>query len=361
MRKNICRTLLACFVIGSLLTACSTTGPNAIRSGRLTYNEAIAETNHQQMLMVLIHNRYAEEANLLAVASVTANVRVTTGAGIELGVGNSDNYAGNLVPFSASAVYEENPTISYTPVGGQQYLHQLTSPVSLSALAQLTTTLADPAPVYNALVASVNGIYNPDFLFTEVKPDPRFSRLVTIMTELTQTHRLHWVEHPKETGSLSIVIDDYVTAHAAEVEELLHLLGLPLPKDSSQAIVLPASLALKGRDSGGIAITTRSVLRLIEILSAAIELPPQDEANDSATDYPPLGPIGSELHIRYAKAKPDRAAVAVQNRDGWFYIDDQDRATKQYFRLLSVLWSVTIAESTAKAPATPILTVPVSR
>jgi len=215
------------------------------------------------MLMVLIHNRYAEESNLLAVASVTANVRVTAGTAIEVGLGDNDNYAGNLVPFSASAVYEENPTISYVPVVGQQYLHTVTSPVPLVALAQLTGTLTDPAPIYTAMVSSVNGIYNPDFLFSSVEPDPRFSRFVAIMTKLTRMHRLHWIEDPRHTGRFSVVIDHYTPTYEAEVDELLRLLGLSAPKDHSQAVVLPVSLALDGRDSGGIGITTRSVLRLM--------------------------------------------------------------------------------------------------
>ena len=142
------------------------------------------------MLLDILHNRYAKESHLLAVGSVTANVRVRTSAGIQLGVGDVGNYAGNLVPLSASAVSEENPTISNIPVGGQQYLHQLTSPVSVAALAQLTTTFADPAPIYSALISSVNGVYNPDFLLSVIGPDPRFNRFVAIMAKLTQMHRL---------------------------------------------------------------------------------------------------------------------------------------------------------------------------
>ena len=247
------------------------------------------------------------------------------------------NYAGNLVPFGASATYEENPTISYVPVGGQQYLHRLTSPVPLAALAQLTGTLTDPAPIYTALVSSVNGIYNPDFLFPSVETDPRFSRFVAIMTKLTRMNRLRWVEDAKHTGRLSVAIAHYAPTYAAEVEELLGLLGLPAPKDPSQAVILPVSLALDGRDSGGIGITTRSVLRLMEILSAAIEVPEQDQGNGTTTDYPPLGALGRNLRIHHAKSKPARTAVAVKYRDGWFYIGDKEHATKQFFRLLSVL------------------------
>ena len=361
MRKCIYRIAVAASVLGSLITGCTVVGPAAIHSGRLTYNEAISETHNQQMLMVIIHNRYLEQGSLLAVASVTANVRVATQTGVQLGFGNSDNYTGNLVPFSASAIYEENPTISYTPIAGQQYLHQLTSPVPLVVLAQLAGTLVDPAPVYTALVSSVNGIYNPDFLFSSVEPDPRFSRFVTIMTELTQMHRLHWIEDQQHSGKFSIIIEHYAPTYTARVDELLGLLGLPATKNHSRPVVLPVSLALDGRATEGIGMTTRSVLRMVEILSAAVELPEQDQRNGATLDYPPPGMLLKALRIRYTKVKPDPAAVAVQHRDGWFYIDDNDQATKGFFRLLGALWSVTMAESAAKGLAAPVLTVPVSR
>lgn len=361
IRISTNRVLIVCCIVGSLLAGCNAVGPNAIRSGRLTYNSAIAETNSQQMLMAIVHNRYAEESHLLAVASVTANVRVRTGAAVEVGVGNNENFAGNLVPFSATAVYEENPTISYVPVGGQQYLRQVTSPVPVAAFAQLTATLADPAPIYKILLASVNGIRNPDFLSSSVVPDPRFDRFVEIMTELSRAYRLHWIEDRPDSGQFSVVIEDYAGSHADQVEELLHLLGLPAVKDTSHAVILPVSLALNGRESGAIGMTTRSVFRLMEILSASVEVPQQDWVSGAGMNYPPLGPVGQDLGIQYSEAQPDRAVVAVQYRGGWFYIDDHDQDTKQFFRLLGVLWSVSIDETTEKISAAPVLTVPVSR
>lgn len=358
---GIGRSLVSICVLGCLLTGCTVVGPTAIRSGRLTYNEAITETNNQQMLMVVIHNRYEERGNLLAVASVTANVSVTTRTGVQLGFGDNDNYAGNLVPFSAGAIYEENPTISYIPVVGEKYTQQLFSPVPLYVLAQLSGALADPAYIYRALVASVNDIQNPDFLFSQVQPDPRFSRFVTIMTALTRAHCLHWIKDPSQAGSFSVVITRYAPAYTAEVSELLNLLGLPVPDDHSAQIILPVFLALDGRNSGGIGITTRSVWDLLEILTAAIEVPEEDERNGVATRYPPPGLAGRELRVHRSKARPEHAAVAVRYRDSWFYIDETDQNTKRFFRLMSALWSVTIAESTAKGSAAPVLTVPVSR
>lgn len=252
---------------------CTVVGPTAVHQGRLEYNQAIIDTDNQQMLMVVVRNRYGERSNLLAVASVTANVRVSTNAGIEVGVGDSDNYSGNLVPFSAGVIYEENPTISYTPVGGEQYARQMMSPVSVTSVAQLTGNLADPAPVYYALVSDVNGIYNPDFLSPSSAPDERFARVVTIISELALAHRLHWIQDPQQDDRFSIIIDHYSPEYADEVHELLTLLGMSIPENRSLRIALPVSLALEGQDSGGIGITTRSVFDMLEILSGAIEVP----------------------------------------------------------------------------------------
>jgi len=358
---SMSRMLVAAVVLVCLLAGCAVAGPTAIRSGRLAYNEAITETNNQQLLMAVIQNRYEETGSLLGVASVTANVRVRTRAGIQLGFGDADNYTGNLVPFDAGVVYEENPTISYMPVVGVKYASQLFYPMPVTALAQLAGTLTAPAYIYSTLVSSVNGIRNPSFLFPPDEPDPRFDRFVLIMTTLTRAGRLHWAGDLPDQDDLSLIIDHYAPTYVAEVNELLRLLGLPAPKDHSAPVILPVSLALDGRESGGIGIITRSIYTLMEMLSAAIEVPEKDQHNGATASYPALGLAGKDLRVRYSSSKPEHATVAVKYRDGWYFIDETDSATKRFFRLASRLWSIAIAESTTRSPGAPVLTVPVSR
>jgi hypothetical protein len=358
-RRGLC--LATIFIIAFTLTGCSIMGPAAIRSGRLAYNEAINETNNQQILMIAIHNRYEESGTLLAVASVTANIRFTTSTGIQMGMGPDEDYSGNLVPFSAGAVYEENPTISYTPVEGENYMRSLMSPVPVATLAQLTTTLADPAPIFTALVSRVNNIHNPDFQHPRIEPDLRFDRFVTIMTELSHAYRLYWIADPEKKNCISIVIEHYAPDYTTEVNELLNLLDLAPPKDTSSAVILPVYLSQGVRDEGGIAILTRSVFDLVEIFSAAIAVPEEDDRYGVAKTYPPASLAGAGLHVSYSEDQPEGAYVAVKQRGGWFYIDEKDQATKSFFRLLGTLWSVAMAECVARSSASPILTIPVSR
>jgi hypothetical protein len=354
------RIIAAAIIVAATSAGCAMVGPNLIANGRSDYNRAVTDTDNQQMLMVAINNRYEERGSLLAVTSITANVNFVTDARIEAGIGDSDNYRGNLTPFSGGALYEENPTITYTPVAGAQYIRQLTAPVSIPVMATLAHAVVDPTQIYMTLVSRMNGLYNPDFPISDSDIDPRFERAIQIITDLTRAHRLEWVEDPAGSGRYVIVIDDYAAHFSDQVEELRDLLDLPESDAAQDRIVLPTSIASEGREPGGIGITTRSVYRLVELMAANVEVPAADQSAGVVVDYPPTGPAAKGLRVRYATQKPEGAYVAVDYRDGWFYIDDSDIATKRYFRILGSLWAVAIHESASKTAA-PVLTVPVSR
>ena len=309
------------------------------------------------MLMQAVRTRYAERSSLLDVASVTANVSVTTSTSMQFGFGSDKNYAGNLVPFGAGVIYEENPTISYVPVGGDEYMDALMSPIDLQTLAQLSGNAFDPSLIVIALVSSINGIKNPDFSFPGAEPDPRFLRVVDIISQLAQLNRLHWVE--SSAGGFSVFIEP--DGSTAEVTELLELLDIAASPADDSALVLPVVQSLHGRGSNEIGISTRSVFELLEILVGAIEVPQQDQLDGNAVRAPLPGLAGERLHVRYSEDAPEQASVAVQYRDGWFYVAANDITTKIYFRLLGAVWSSAIAAGTSGNTAAPVLTVPVSR
>jgi len=348
-------------ILTAMLSGCTIVGPATISSGRLAYNEAITATDNQQMLMVLVHERYGERGHLLNVASVTANVSVTTSAGIQAGFGSTSDYRGNLVPFAGSVIYEENPTISYVPVAGEKYLRQLTTPISTEMLTQLIRSNTDPERVLVALVREVNGIRNPNFYFAGQEDDPRFDEFTRLITELTHGHRLHWVEQPGKAGEFSLVIDQSDPHYASQIRQLLQLLDLPPAPPQERLLVVPISLALGEREDGGMDISTRSVWDMLEILSARIEPPEADLSDGIVAPAPRSGRLGKSLQIHYSKDKPEDAYIAVEYRDGWFYIDERDMPTKQYFKLLGGLWSMVMSNAAGQGAAAPVLTLGVSR
>jgi hypothetical protein len=351
---------LIAWTLGCLLAGCAVVGPPSIRNGRSVYNDAINDTNNQQLLMVVIRGRYSENASLLAVSSVTANVSISTSTGLQFGFGNESNYSGNLVPFSASAVYEENPTVSYTPVEGQKYLRQLTSPVSLSLLVPLSESAVDPGRLFTVLLGRVNDLANPLFVPSAVNSDTGFTRFVELASKLGQAEVLTWVDERPRGGGFTAVIHHFSPRYEAEVGEFLRLLSLPELSPGVTEMVIPVSQGPGDGAGERIVFTTRSVYDLMEIFSAAVDIPEDDLASGAAIKYPPTGILGSRLHILRSRNQPENAYVAVKYHDWWYYIDKTDQPTKQFFQLLTVLWSATIAESTSRAQKAPILMLPTS-
>jgi len=335
------------------VAGCAIVGPREIRNGRLAYNEAITTSNNQQLLMVAVHDRYEENANLLIVSSVTANVHVGATAGVEVGYGPDSNYAGNLVPFSAGMTYEENPTIAYVPVDGGSYVRQLMSPLPIAVLVQFSGASGDAAAVYRSLLSSVNDVANID---AGIAPESKFARFIALMTATSSEGCLHWVD--QTAGRYAIGIDTD-RCRGNDARDLLDLLGIAQTNANGPRVVLPVSVGQGRPDGTGVMLALRSVFELLQILSAAIDVPADDLASGAARPIAGGGGTGAALRVAYSKKSPAHAAVAVPYRGGWFYIDDGDAATKRFFRLISVLWSATLADTAQRSA--PVLTLPASR
>jgi hypothetical protein len=170
-----------------------------------------------------------------------------------------------------------------------------------------------------ALVSRVNDLPNPVFMTASAAPDPRFARFVELVSQLAQSEAL------------------------------------------ADRIVIPVSTGIGGGGREGIVFRMRSVCDLVELLSAALEIPEEDIAAGTAIRYPNAGSLGSRLRVRRARNKPDNAYVLVKHHNWWYYISETDQATKRFFHLVTVLWSVTIAESTAGSQKAPLLMLPASR
>lgn len=349
-----------CLVLFALCS-CASVGPRSISVGRADYNEAIKKSEDEQMLLAVIEGRYGETSSLLAVSSIAANIRFRANAGVNVGFGSPASYEGRLVPFSGGLAYEENPTITYMPVQGEQYLRQLMSPIPLDILVLFVRLGTNMKAMLALLVNRINDMQNPDFMAgSSAKSDSRFQRFTELNTELTKAGVIQWVEDPREDVPFDILITGYSPVYSELVREYLNLLGMTMPTDESTDIVFPVILGIKGRDLDGIAISTRSTFDLIEIFRATIEIPQEHATAGIAIDYPTVGLVGNNIRIHSSKEKPEGAAVAVRHRGYWFYIDDTDPYTKLFYTMVKTLWSVSTAAATDQKVA-PVLTIPVSR
>ncbi len=364
-RRNMCRwfsvTAICCLMLSGL-QSCSILGPRTLSQGRPAYNDAIVTTNSEQVLAMIVRMRYGLATSQLAVSSITANVRFSAGLGAQVGVGPSENFEGNLIPLSGGVTYDENPTISYVPVQGEKHLRQLLSPIPLDLLVPLLNLGRETAGVLTLLVNRVNGIPNPDFLAkTQATPDNRFTRLATLVDELSLADKLEFVEAIGAREPYQLWIHDYAPTYRTQVQQLVDLLGIRGVAAKGEDISLALVAALRPPTDRSVAIRPRSVFDLGIIAAAKVDVPEDDRVEGLTLEYPKLGLPGKYIKIRRAKDRPAKAVAATRYREWWYYIAGNDRKSKMYFRIFGALMSAQIAESLKGVSTAPVLTVPVSK
>jgi hypothetical protein len=343
--------------MGSLmfLGGCATVGPRSINAGRGLYAEVINKTEDEQVLSLIVRNRYDETFGMISVASVTASLSFSVQGGVNVGIGPEDTYSNNLVPLSGGVAYEENPTISYTPLGGEDFLRKMLAPVSLSQMLLISNMVRLHPQSLEIMAGRINGLRNP-FLGDD-PPSPEYARMSQLYGQLRQDSALDVVVAAENEAEQFLVIHSYEDAHTDTVREFLDLLGIKKELDGSD-IVLPIQAAI-GTSSTAVNIQTRSPLDLIRIYGAGIDLPPPHL--ESGIVEPIKWQVSEErrpITIRSSQKRPDEATVSILFRDWWFYIDPTDTRSKQAFILLRTFIGMRL-EDPGKARPAPVLTVPV--
>jgi hypothetical protein len=137
------RAAVAIMPIG--LGACSTVGTTSIEEGRTPYNQVIQDTARQQTLLNIVRVANSESPLFMDVTEVDAATTLQGSiVGGPSGLGASPNFkatsgtiAGAVGFVTGGAQYEEAPTVRYQPLSGQPLIAQVSTPLTVDALASL--------------------------------------------------------------------------------------------------------------------------------------------------------------------------------------------------------------------------------
>ena len=220
MRETTRFVLLAMLVLAA--TGCATVGPASISNGRSTYNAVINRTEDEQILSMIVRQRYDETFGMLAVASVTASLRLSASAGVNAGVGPRSGYVGNLVPLSAGVAYEENPTISYVPLRGEQFTERMLAPITAEQALLLGRMSTDQVEVLRLVVRRANGLANP--LYSWRRATGEFDRFMDRFAQLRGKGKLDIVR--SGDGTLELLLHDHTEEEARDAVEMLRMVGV---------------------------------------------------------------------------------------------------------------------------------------
>lgn len=207
-------TLIATGVALATL-GCNTVGPRAVRTARQPYNEALATARDQEILWNLLRIAEGKKPHFLRVDTLltkytfNANASVgltltdtlvrtdsgkTTATGEETTITDADTDA-EASATSAGGAWEEQPTVTYKPLDGEDFARRILAPVSLENLALLFGAGFDGERLVELFVSRAGEFF---------EGDKNLERLGELVGLLQRRHDLQFVAEagqPEKEGA----------------------------------------------------------------------------------------------------------------------------------------------------------------
>lgn len=350
-------TLLALSAVW--LAGCQSIGPRTVARDRYDYSSAIAESWKRQTLLNIVKLRYLDPPIFVDVGQIVAGYSVETGVSAGGSFPETTALGGATATVGGSMKFTDRPTVTYTPLTGNQFVRALMTPLPPESVFFMIQSGWPADGVLLAAAASVNGLKNQETTIAGVTPaDPKFLRVLELLRELQRSGAvsLRVKEEPQKTRSslLTFRSQDVPEATQRLIQELRQLLKLD-PEATEFSLVFGGTAA----DDREVAVITRSILHIMTTMAAQVEVPAADVAQGRATPGAELEgarPAASGLlRVQCAKDKPADASVAVAYRGQWFWVSDRDLRSKRAFAFMLMLF--TLAD-TGPREALPLITIP---
>lgn len=367
------RTIGLLLVAALLLQGCATNiGPSSVRRERPNYNREIVQSHDEQMLLNLVRLRYRDTPLFVELTSVVTSYAFDQN--LSIGAKIFDSKVGDEYTAGAGLLIGNRPTVTYLPLQGEEFAIRMLSPLPLDSIMLFSQTGWSVERLLLLCVQRINDVENAASA-TGPTPStkPSFEAFRDLAARLRRLsiagrfgmnwdfgedpsvqsayHMKFWLKPPEDPS-------DPLAADVAAVREALRIdPGLdeypltPFPHNRR-----PDEVGMRGR----------SLLGVLYFLSQSVEAPKEHADAGLVTvtldrdgrpfDWDTL--LKDTMRIHASKARPTNAFVAVTHRGWWFYIADDDLASKSSLSLLNFLFSLQSASGKGKSP---VLTLPVGR
>jgi hypothetical protein len=349
--------LIACLT----LTACSSFGTDRVVPDRFDYNQAIGQSSNEQMLLNLIRLRYRDVPVFLSVSSVLSQYVYLGTASVGGSTGSVTGVSTALVSGGLGISYMDRPTITYSPLSGEDFAEQLLKPIPSESIFSLTQS-GWPAEQlmmmsFERLNHLKNIAFSPVLARKEIRQMEKFELAVKLIVELGK-HNAIESYHGKGKDAKN----RYLAFEEDPDPETRELIGrfkkvLRLNPDISVFRITDRQI---NRKPDEVTIKLRSILTMMGFLAHGVEVPEAHMQEKFVEQNAEAANIENNdffipLNIHSSEEKPDDAFVAVEYQNHWFYIERSDHISKQAFGMLTYLYML----QAPQAPGgMPLITIP---
>ena len=314
-----------------------------LQSERSQYNQAIQKTNDEQLLLNLVRLKYHDTPLFMEVHNIASQFKLRNDIGI-----STQLEAGAKGIFSpdASTFVEESPTISYSPLHGENFVQGVLTAISLKTVVLLFHSGWNVERIFKVCLQRIDNLKNaPSASGPTPKIAPKtgkFFKTAKLLQQLQSQGGLDLV-YRFSNGEPQLVIrisEDFKNSETA------NQFARTINATIGQTSYVFGAPSIKEKQS--IDIVTRSLLGVMFYLSEAVQVPEQDIAEGRVTitktddgevfDWTEI--TGELLRIHNSPNPPVDVSLLIFYRNYWFYINDSDLKSKSTFSLLAQIYAL---------------------
>ncbi len=354
-------TLRLIFSVCTLVTiaSCSSFGHKRVTTDSFNYNYAIGRAANEQMLLNLVRLRHFDVPVFLSVSSVITQYVYAGELGVEATTANSGGFNNDSAGIDSRLVYIERPTITYTPLTGQEFADQLLTPLSKKTLFSLAQS---GWPAEQLLIMGLERLGPYTNLTIDTSHPENVETLIEFVEAIHLLLRLSYnnaieiretnINNNSNKGVLMFYFSDDSSPQSKLLwQELKQKLNLDPSRDQFRVVDKVTNL-----QPDEIVIRTRSLLALMSHLARSVGTDNLDESeNQAISENKALHSKLLPMNIQQSEENPPNAFASVKYNNKWYYISQSDDKSKQTFGMLTYIYLL----HAPKPPATgPLLTVP---
>ena len=352
LRKPALRFLAILFTTLTL-TACSSLGTDRVVPDRFDYNQSIGQSANQQMLLNLVRLRYRDVPVFLSVTSVLSQY-------VYLGSANVSG-TGSIASGGLGVTYIDRPTITYSPLSGEEFAQQLLTPIPSASIFSLAQSGWPAGQLMMMSFERMNHLSNtafgPVLSQEQIKQMQEFELAVNLIVQLGKHNGFDSYRGDGKNKKNRYLV--FEANPSPETQQLITQFKELLQLDPNIS-VFRITDRLINRKADEITIKLRSLLTLMGFLSHGVEVPNEHMQDKFVEHNAAVTQIANNdlfvpLNVHSSADKPDNAFVAIEYQDYWFYIDHADHISKQAFGLLTYLYMLQAPQAPHNVP---LITIP---
>jgi hypothetical protein len=334
------------------LSSCASIGPQSLSSTRPLYNEAVQQTDSQQLLLNIVRQRYNDPVLFLDVTNISSATRFIRNANVSAVLPDTRN---NVFNSGVGATFEDFPTIFYTPNVGEKFVRQMLTPLDLRTI---TLMLQSGWSIERTLLVTgdaIGPIRNTLGTPTQQQPTgPDYTAVADAFRKLQRAGDLTIGVDKAKPDAQNIVITFAPNSVSSDAYKLI-CNGF---KISCNGAPINLTQGIGTGTDNAIALATRSLYSAFFYLSQGVDAPELDLVRGAVN---PVRDINGQpfdwataraelFRVRSSATEPQNVHVKVFYRGHWFYIPDIDIDSRTTFSLVSMLLTLQAGSTERTAP-----------